>query len=197
MNNTDRAGNFFALLFRMKNIVRWGLMPCTKTENLSEHSLETAFLAHALSVIGVTHFSRTYNPERIAAIAMYHDMTEVLTGDLPTPVKYYNDEMRIAYKQIEKAASDKLFSFLNNDMCEYYEKLITAADEQEENIIKAADKLSAHIKCLSELKSGNLEFETAAESTFSALKKNSCPELDYFVENYLDSFSKDLDNVTL
>lgn len=198
MNNKKaNTGNFLALLFRMKNIARWGLMPCTKTENLSEHSLETAFLAHALAVIGVTRFSRTYVPEKIAVAAMYHDMTEVLTGDLPTPVKYYNDDIRKAYKQIEKAASDKLFSFLDGCEGEYYKSVFASVTEEEEKIIKAADKLSAHIKCLNELKSGNGEFETAARATCEALKKNSCDELDFFVENYLDVFSKDLDNVTI
>lgn len=191
------TGNFLALLFRMKNIARWGLMPCTRTENLSEHSLETAFLAHALAVIGVSRFSRSYVPERIAAAAMYHDMTEVLTGDLPTPVKYYNDDIRNAYKQIEKAANDKLLSFLDGCEGEYYKNILTSLSREEERIIKAADKLSAHIKCLNELKSGNGEFETAARATREALDKNSCEELDFFVENYLDVFSKDLDNVTI
>ena len=133
--NKDNTGNFFALLFRMKNIERWSLMQCTRSENLSEHSLETAFLAHALAIIGVTVFSKSYDPEKISAAAMYHDMSEVLTGDMPTPVKYYNDEIRNAYKQIEKAADDKLFSLLNKDFRIYYSELFSSLGDEEKQII--------------------------------------------------------------
>ncbi len=197
MKNKDNTGNFFALLFRMKNIVRWGLMQCTTAENLSEHSLETAFLAHALAIIGVTKFSRAYDPQKLAAVAMYHDMSEVLTGDMPTPVKYYNDEIRSVYKQIEGVANDTLLSLLDDDFREYYSALLGGLTDEEKRVIKSADKLSAHIKCLNELKAGNREFETAAASTKKLLDENSIPELKYFVDNYLEVFSKELDKVTI
>lgn len=195
--NKDNTGNFFALLFRMKNIGRWGLMQCTRIENLSEHSLETAFLTHALAVIGVTKFSKNYDPQKLAAVAMYHDMSEVLTGDIPTPVKYYNDDIRDAYKQIEEAANNRLLSLMDDDFYTYYNQLFASLTSEERQLIKSADKLSAHIKCLNELKAGNGEFETAAVSTLKLLKEDSSQELSYFMENYLEVFSKELDKVTI
>lgn len=172
-------------------------MQCTTAENLSEHSLETAFLAHALAIIGVTKFSKTYDPEKLASAAMYHDMSEVLTGDMPTPVKYYNDAIRNAYKQIEGAAKDTLLSLLDDDFYGYYSELLNNLSDEEKRVIKSADKLSAHIKCLNELKAGNREFETAAKSTRKLLEENCSDELRYFIDNYLDVFSKELDKVTI
>ncbi len=197
MKNKDTTGNFLALLFRMKNIERWSLMQCMRAENLSEHSLETAFLTHALAIIGVTKFSKKYDPQKLACVAMYHDMSEVLTGDMPTPIKYYNDDIRSAYKQIETVANTKLLSLMDEDFRNYYTSLLETLDCEEKQLIKSADKLSAHIKCLNELKAGNGEFESAAVSTLKLLKSNPSPELEYFMKNYLDVFSKELDKVTI
>lgn len=197
MKNKDSTGNFFALLFRMRNIGRWGLMQCTTPENLSEHSLETAFLTHALAIIGVTKFSKNYDPQKLATVAMYHDMSEVLTGDMPTPVKYYNEEIKNAYKQIEGAANDTLLSLLDDDFRGYYADLLNNLSDEEKRVIKSADKLSAHIKCLNELKAGNREFETASKSTRKLLEENCSDELRYFIDNYLEVFSKELDKVTI
>ncbi|MBE6688126.1 MAG: 5'-deoxynucleotidase [Ruminococcaceae bacterium] len=197
MASKDNTGNFFALLFRMKNIARWGLMQCTRTENLSEHSLETAFLAHCLAVIGVTKLGKDYDPQKIAVAAMYHDMSEVLTGDMPTPVKYYNDDIKKAYKQIEAVAEEKLFSLMEPQFREYFESVVKSLTGEERSVVKSADKLSAHIKCLNELKAGNKEFETACESTLRLLNENCTPELKIFIDNYLDVFTKELDKVTI
>lgn len=197
MKNKANTGDFLALLFRMKNIERWSLMQCMRSENLSEHSLETAFLAHALAIVGVNRFDRNYDPEKVAVMAMYHDMSEVLTGDMPTPVKYYNDSIRSAYKQIEKAANQKLTSMMDDDFARYFTSLADSMSDLEKRIIKSADKLAAHIKCINELKAGNGEFSTALDSTMKLLKENCIPELEYFIDNYLESFSKELDKVTI
>lgn len=189
-------GDFYAMLLRMKNIDRWCLMFNTRAENLSEHSLECAILAHALAVIGITKFGRDYNAEKIATAAMFHDMSEIFTGDLPTPVKYYNDDIKTSYKSIEKIAEDKLLAKLDDDTRAYYSRLL-AVNDRERMIIKAADKLCAYIKCEEELKRGNGEFGSAKEAAAKAIDTMDCPELQYFMANYLSSFSKTLDEVSL
>ena len=192
----NQNGDFYAFLFRMKNIDRWCLMFNTKVENLSVHSLECAILSHALAVIGITEFGEDYNAEKIASAAMFHDMSEIFTGDLPTPVKYYNDAIRDSYKSIEKIAGEKLLSLLDDKKQAYYKKLLEL-DDKEKKIIKAADKLCAYIKCKDELSRANGEFSSAAISTQKAIDTMNCRELQYFMRYYMPSFEKNLDEVTL
>ena len=189
-------GDFYALLFRMKNIERWGLMHNTRTENLSEHSMETAVLAHALALIGNRQFGRSYDPQRLLSAALYHDMNEVLTGDLPTPVKYYNDDIKRSYKEIEKTSLDKMLSLLDDETANEYRALLELSPE-EKRVVKGADKLCAYIKCLQELDRGNREFKSAAVYNERSLREFGLPEVDYFMEHCLPSFTKNLDEVGL
>ncbi len=187
-------GDFFAMMFRMKNIDRWGLMRLLHNENLSEHSLECALLAHGLAVIGNVYFGRNYDPELIAVKAMYHDAPEIITGDLPTPVKYFDERTKDAYNSVEGVAIDRFLSYLPDEMKPYYNGMFLHTDE-EHKIIKAADKLCAYIKCLTETELGNREFAIALESTKRAIDNFGCEELGYFMENCVSSFKKSLDEL--
>lgn len=192
----DHNGDFYALLFQMKNIVRWGLMYNTRPENLSEHSMECAVLSYALALIGNEKFDRSYDPLRLLAAGLFHDMNEVLTGDLPTPVKYYNERIRASYKEIEAISGEKMLSLLDEKTAGEFRALLTLSPE-EERIVKAADKLCAYIKCLQELGRGNREFSSAAVYNEKALREMKLPELDSFIENDLPSFTKNIDEVRL
>ena len=189
--------NFFAYMARMKLIRRWSLMKSVSDENIAEHSAQVAQIAHALALIKNRMFGGELNAERIAAAALYHETSEVLTGDLPTPIKYYNPEIRDSYKKIEKTANDKLISMLPEELQGDYRALIEIpADSYEHALIKAADKLSAYIKCIEELKSGNREF-SKAEST---LKKEIASyfkyeEVKYFYDTFAPTFKKTLDEL--
>ena len=189
------ASSFFALIFREKYIRRWGLMRNSSEENLSSHSMEVAMIAHALAVIGNTMFGKSYDEGKVMAVALYHDATEVFTGDMPTPIKYYNPEIRDAYRKVEAVASDKLLSMLPDELRADYEPIIKIEDETTKKLVKAADKLSAYIKCVEELKAGNMEFKKAAEQTHRALNEMHMPELDYFMVNCMESFSMTLDEL--
>lgn len=191
-----KNGDFYSLIFRMKYIDRWGLMHSTVKESLSEHSLEVAVLSHALALIGNTKFGKSYRAEHIALAALFHDMNEILTGDLPTPVKYYNEAIRSAYKAIEDSARDKMLSLLDEDLKGEYEKAFVL-DEKEKQLIKCADRLCALIKCNEELRLSNSDFASAAESIRASLKTMECPELSYFMEHCLPSFGKTLDQITM
>lgn len=184
--------HFYAMLSRMKNIYRWGLMRNTRRENLSEHSLETAFIAHALCVISNKRFGGNYDPCFAAAVAMFHDTTEIITGDMPTPVKYYNGEIKNAYKQIEAAAGKTLTDMLPEDFKGDFER-IYSPDENTARLVKAADKLSALIKCIEELNMGNLEFFDAEKTVRKAVEDMRCPEADVFLKEFIPSFSLSLD----
>lgn len=186
--------NFFAYLGRMKYIKRWALMRSTVSENIMEHSAEVGMIAHALAVISNKHFGGTYNAERIGMLGLYHETSEVITGDLPTPVKYYNPEIRDAYKQIEDIANRKLIAMLPEDIQQEYSSLIYP-NENELAILKAADKLSAHIKCIEEVKSGNSEFKKALKSTKETLEQSPLPEVSYFMKHFLPAYSKTLDEL--
>lgn len=188
------SSHFFAMLSRMKNIYRWGLMRNTKAESLSEHSLEVAFIAHALALIKNKRFGGSLNAEHIAVAAMFHDTSEIITGDMPTPVKYYNEEIKKVYKQIEAVADNTLINMLPEDLKEDYLPLYTL-DEEEKKIIKAADKISALIKCIEELNMGNREFETAEKSTRKKLKALEIPEVDVFLDEFMGSFNLTLDEL--
>ena len=188
---------FFALISRMRYIARWGLMRNSFQENIQEHSHMVAVLAHALALIGreILHDADTPDPDRCASAALFHDASEILTGDLPTPIKYYNPEIRGAYKQIEAVSCRKLLALLPDELHDSYAPLLLESDEAVSRIVKAADKLSAHIKCLEELKAGNAEFEAAAAQTRQALTQMQLPCLDYFMEHFLDSFRLTLDEL--
>ena len=186
------SSHFYAMLSRMKNIYRWGLMRNTRPENLSEHSLEVAFIAHALVVIRNRRFAGNLNAEKVATAAMFHDTSEIITGDMPTPIKYFNEDIKGAFKQIEALADDKLIAMLPEDLREDFYSLYNPSDE-EKKIIKAADKLSALIKCIEENAMGNREFLDAEKATRKALQNFDMPEVKVFLEEFIPSFSLTLD----
>ena len=190
------ANEFFALMGRMRYITRWGLMRNTFSENISEHSHMTAVLAHGLALIrrDILKLSGP-DPDRCAVAALYHDASEILTGDLPTPIKYYNPDIKTAYKQVERIAGERLLELVPPQLRESYAPLVLAEDRELEPIVKAADKLSAHIKCLEEQKAGNTEFDTAAKQTWEAMRAMELPELNWFLENCLKPFSLNLDQL--
>lgn len=188
--------NFFALLARMKYIDRWGLMRNTQTENIQEHSHQVAVLSHALALIGREKFGSAVDPGEAAIAGLYHDASEILTGDLPTPVKYDNPAIKEAYKAVERVAADKLLSLLPQELRgEFAPYVREELDPDLLRVVKAADKLSAHIKCLEELKAGNLEFKLAARQTREALDRMEMPELDYFMKHFLPGFELTLDEL--
>jgi len=190
------ANEFFALMGRMRYITRWGLMRNTFSENLTEHSYMTAMLAHALALIrrDILQLDGP-EPDRCAVAALYHDASEILTGDLPTPVKYYNPEIKQAYKQVEHIAGNRVLDMLPPQLRSSYEHDVLEDDETVRPIVKAADKLSAHIKCLEEQKAGNTEFDFAAKQTWDAMKSMNLPELEWFLENCLAPFTMNLDQL--
>ena len=190
------ANEFYALMGRMRYITRWGLMRNTFSENISEHSHMTAVLAHALALIRRDILKlEGPDPDRCAVAALYHDASEILTGDLPTPIKYYNPDIKIAYKQVERIAGNRLLDMLPKELRDAYAPLVLEDDEAVEPVVKAADKLSAHIKCLEEQKAGNTEFDSAAKQTWDAMKAMKLPELDWFLDYCLGAFALNLDQL--
>ena len=190
------ANEFYALLGRMRYITRWGLMRNTFSENIQEHSHQVAVLAHALALIRreILHLEGP-DPDKCAVAALYHDASEILTGDMPTPIKYYNPDIKNAYKQVEHIAGKRLLDMLPQELRESYESYVLESDESLLPIVKAADKLSAYIKCIEEQKAGNTEFDSAAMLTLQALKKLDLPELIWFMEHCLEPFSLNLDQL--
>ena len=190
------ANEFYALMGRMRYITRWGLMRNTFSENISEHSHLVAVLAHALALIRRDILKLPGpDPDRCAVAALYHDASEILTGDLPTPIKYYNPDIKTAYKRVERIAGERLLETLPPELRESYTALVLEEDETLEPIVKAADKLSAHIKCLEEQKAGNTEFDTAAKQTWEAMAAMELPEPNWFLEHCLKPFSLNLDQL--
>lgn len=187
--------HFFAYVSRMRFIQRWALMRNTAPENVQEHSHQVAVLAHALAVIRNEKFGGQVDPGTVAVAALYHDASEILTGDMPTPIKYDNPAIQGAYRDVEKMAEQKLLGMLPQELREVYAPILTVPDEETRRLVKAADKLSAHIKCLEELKAGNLEFRQAAEQTRRALESYDLPEVRYFIDTFLESFSLSLDEL--
>lgn len=185
---------FYAMLFRMKHIKRWGIMHSLIPDYLSSHSVEVAFLAHSLAIIGNTHFQKQYNCDKIAVKAMYHDVPEIFTGDIPTPVKYFSDETKNAYSAVEDASLDKLMNMLPNEFRDQYMSLFDT-DEDEHVLIKAADRISAYIKCLEENNYGNKEFEVAGARLLTAIKDMECAEANYFLEHFIDPFGLPIDSI--
>lgn len=190
MNNS-----FYALIFRQKFIKRWSLMRNLREESLAEHSSETAVLAHALATIGNRIFHRSYDVERVVTLAVFHDMTEVYTGDLPTPIKYYSEEMRNNYKTVEKNACRALLSHLPAEFRDTYRELLDSDDDPLHPIVKAADKLSALIKCIEEVQGGNREFASAEQVTLESIRAMHLPEADYFLTHFLPAFRLSLDEM--
>ena len=189
------ANHFYAYISRMRCVKRWALMRNTEEENIQEHSHMVAVLAHALALIRTRVCGIPTDANAVAVAALYHDATEILTGDMPTPIKYYNPEIRGAYKAVEAVAGDKLLSLLPQEFQTTYRPILQPQDETVEQLVKAADKLSAYIKCLEEVKAGNSEFREAAAQTKEALEGYDLPELRYFMATFLESFSLSLDQL--
>lgn len=191
-----KQSHFYAMLSRMKYINRWGLMNNTKSENLSEHSLEVGIIAHCLVMISNKRFGSNLNAERAALLALFHDSTEIITGDMPTPIKYFNPEIKQAYKEIENKAADRLISLLPDDFKEDFEAIIKINSDEDKNLapfVKAADKFSALIKCIDEMRMGNDEFRKAKEATEAAIRSMNMPECDVFEHEFLPSYYLSLD----
>lgn len=187
--------NFFAYISRMRYIERWSLMRNSLTENIQEHSHMVAVLAHALGIIRRDIFNMPCDPDKCAAAALYHDCSEILTGDLPTPIKYHSPEIMQAYKQVEEIANEKLLNTLPKELRAAFSAYMREDDEDIKNIVKAADKLSAYIKCIEERKAGNNEFLSAEKQTRAKLEETDMPELKYFLENFIPAFELTLDEL--
>ncbi len=188
--------HYFAMLSRMKYIYRWGLMRNTRSENICEHSLEVALVAHALATLGNEKFGKSYHPERAAALAMLHDASEIITGDMPTPVKYHSEEIRKAYGEVEDMAVEHLVKMLPEEMRAPYRELMTMSgpeDEQLKPLIKAADRISAVIKCVEERRSGNRDFRKAEQTITKSIADMELPEADYFMKEFLPSYGLTLE----
>lgn len=190
--------NFFAMVNRMKYIDRWALMPNTQKENIAEHSHSVAVIAHALALIGKREFGKDYDENRVAVLALFHDTTEVITGDMPTPVKYYNDEIKSVYKKIESVAGQRLLSMLPDEYKADYEPMFEHSEEDRELwlLVKAADKISALIKCIEENRMGNREFDIALKAQEQKIAEIDIPEVKYFSEHFLKSYYLTLDEHT-
>ncbi|MDR3432938.1 MAG: 5'-deoxynucleotidase [Rouxiella aceris] len=190
--------HFFAHLSRLKLISRWPLMRNVRMENVSEHSLQVAFVAHALALIKNRKFDGQLNAERVALLAMYHDASEVLTGDMPTPIKYYNPQIAHEYKKIEKIAQQKMIAMLPSDLQDDFRSLIDEDhfSDDEKKTVKQADALCAYLKCLEELSAGNTEFTLAKARLEKTLSERQSPEMDYFMAVFIPSFSLSLDEIS-
>ena len=187
--------SFFAYLDRLKLITRWSLMRNTQPENDAEHSLQVAMIAHAIAVLGRERYGRSVDPEHVLSLAVYHDATEVMTGDLPTPVKYHSDSLRRAYKQLESLSADRLLALLPDELRPSYDSYLKQQPGYAKDIVKAADKISAYIKCLQEQRAGNPEFDYAAENIRAALDEVQYPEVQDFRRDFLPAFEMTLDEL--
>ena len=193
--NRFMAFSFFAMLSRMKNIRRWALMRNTRSENICEHSHEVAVVAHALALLTNRHYGGQVDVNRCVLLAVYHDVPEILTGDMPTPVKYYNPAIREAYRQVEESACDKLLEMLPEELREEYSPLLLSEDESAEwLIVKAADKISALIKCIEELSQGNREFASARRATEESIRAMDLPAANEFLDKFIPAYELPLDD---
>ncbi|MEG2857553.1 MAG: 5'-deoxynucleotidase [Clostridia bacterium] len=188
------SDGFFALAHRMKYIERWSLMRNTARENIAEHSFFVALISHALAAIRRDVYEIPCDPTRAVTYAVFHDMSEIFTGDLPTPIKYYNPKIRTAYHEIEEVSKGRLLAALPDELQGEY-RAAANPDEEYSVLVKAADKLSAYIKCIEERNAGNAEFIIAERQTLTALTKMAMPEIDYFIEHFIPSFSLTLDEL--
>ena len=187
--------HFFAYVSRLRYIRRWGLMRSVMPENDAEHSLQVAMIAHAIAIMGRDKYGRIVNPEHVLALGVYHDVSEVITGDMPTPVKYQTDELRKSYKDVERMANERLLSMLPEGLRPAYEPYLNAPEGYDRQILKAADSISAYLKCLEEKRAGNREFDAAGESIMAGLKQVDLPEVQDFVREFIPSFELSLDEL--
>ena len=191
--------NFFAILSRMKYVNRWGLMRNARMESLSDHTLDVVFIAHALVVIANTYYDAALDEGRVALLAAFHDAPEIITGDLPTPVKYFDPEIKQSYDRVEPSAKKKMIAQLPEEMQLTYDGIMNAEESEDDILIKyvkAADKLSALIKCIEEERSGNQDFEKAKEATMKTIQGLKMPEVDFFLDNFLPGYYMTLDEQT-
>jgi 5'-deoxynucleotidase len=196
MDRNMEQYSFFAFLSRMRHIYRWSLMRNVTSENIQEHSLQVAMIAHGLAVIKNKYFNGGVNAEKVALLAIYHDSNETITGDLPTPIKYFNPGIQSAYKDLENISKEKLLTLLPAGLREEYRNLLFYDEQSEEGrIIKAADRLCAYVKCMEELKAGNGEFQKAQQATLKKIRKMDLPEVNYFMDHFIDNFSLTLDEL--
>ncbi len=186
---------FFAYLNRMKYINRWGLMHSNMTENIMEHSQQVAVIAHALATISNVYFGGKLDANSIAVKALFHETSEVLTGDLPTPIKYFNPEIRDAYKKLERYSNERLLTHLPKELADEYSVIINDTDSVEHRFVKYADKLCAYIKCLDEVKMSNSEFSKAEKTILDEIRAYNSPEVDYFVDNFIAAYKLTLDEL--
>ena len=186
---------FFAYLSRLRLIHRWSLMRNTVPENDAEHSLQVAMIAHAIAVIARDRYGKVVDPEHVLSLAVYHDATEVMTGDLPTPVKYHNDELRGAYHRLEELSADRLLALLPEDMQPAFTPYMKQASGYEHTLVKAADRISACIKCMEEQRAGNREFDYAAENIRRSIARIDLPEVKDFLTDFLPAFDMTLDEL--
>lgn len=186
---------FFAYIARMKHIKRWGLMPSSREENVQEHSLQVAMIAHALALLENKRHGGNLDPEHIMAIAVYHETGEVITGDLVTPIKYFNEDIKKAYKNIESIAEERMIEMLPEDLKNEMKDLIQPKDDIEKKFVKAADKIAAYTKCLEEIRSGNREFVKAAETLKGAIDNMNMPVVNEFMEEFIPDFNVTLDEL--
>ncbi len=187
--------HFFAYISRLRYIRRWGLMRSVMPENDAEHSLQVAMIAHAIAMIGRSQYGREVEPEHVLALGVYHDVSEVITGDMPTPVKYQTNELRKSYKDVERMANERLLSMLPDGLRSAYEPYLKAPQNYERQVVKAADSISAYIKCLEEKRAGNREFDAAGTSIRQALEDVELPEVQDFIREFLPSFELSLDEL--
>ncbi|NLU52560.1 MAG: 5'-deoxynucleotidase [Clostridiaceae bacterium] len=196
MNKNSQQYSFFAFLSRMRHIYRWSLMRNVASENIQEHSLQAAMIAHALALIKNKYFEGSVNPEKVALLAIFHDCNETITGDLPTPIKYYNPEISRAYKSLEAVSKEKLLSLLPEDLKEEYRSILFFDEEScEGQLIKAADRICAYIKCIEELKAGNGEFKKAEQAILKKINDITLPEVKYFMDHFIENFRLTLDEL--
>ena len=188
---------FYAYLNRMKYIKRWSLMHCTTNENIMEHSQQVAVIAHALATISNVYFGGNLDANSIAVKALFHETSEVMTGDLPTPIKYFNPEIRDAYKSLERLSNERLLGLLPSQLSDEYEKIVLDEDSLEHKFVKYADKICAYIKCVDEVKQGNAEFVKAKETIFAEINAYKSKEVDYFMQNFIPAFSLTLDELEI
>ncbi|BBF44834.1 nucleotidase YfbR, HD superfamily [Lachnospiraceae bacterium KM106-2] len=190
-------GHFFAMMSRMKYIERWALMRNSREENISEHSLEVSMIAHGLAIIAKKRLHKEIDPSKVALMGMYHDCTEIITGDMPTPIKYYNDEIKQAYKEIEEVAAKRLLSMIPDDLSSEYEELFLPKEEDAYlwSLVKAADRISALIKCIEEKNTGNKEFVQAEQTIKHSLLEMKLEEVDIFIQEYMGAYDLTLDEL--
>lgn len=194
---SKKSNHFFAMISRMKYINRWALMRNTHTENISEHSLDVATVAHALAIIHNTRFGGDVNADRVAVLGIYHDTPEIITGDMPTPVKYYSKQIHEAYNKVEDDACNALINMLPSDLRETYASYFIKQDEDKQlwKFVKAADKICAYTKCLEEIKAGNHDFDKAAKTNKKSLDEINMPEVKSFLDDFLESYNLTLDEM--